>query len=240
VCAFPSVSAAINTAIEAIQLNLNMARMEYVDDSQVRATNRYSRTDLAESPMLFFEFHALDEESVERQADLLRQIADEHGGTDFRWNRSTAERAVLWEARHNAYYASLALRPGGKAWITDICVPISTLAECITMAKSEAESLPFPTTIVGHVGEGNFHVLCILNPDDPSEMEAATEFSGKLVAVAHSVGGTCTGEHGVGVGKLRYMEAEHGESLAVMRAIKAALDPDNRLNPGKMLPPLRS
>jgi D-lactate dehydrogenase (cytochrome) len=238
-CAFPSVADAVNTAIEAIQLNLSMARMEFADDSQVRAINRYARTDLAESPMLFFEFHALDEEGVSRQAELLRQIADEHGGKGFRWSRSPSERAVLWEARHNAYYASLALRPGGKGWTTDVCVPISRLAECITSAKRQAESLPFPTTMVGHVGEGNFHVLCILNPDDAHELEAAAEFSEKLVAQAHSVGGTCTGEHGVGVGKMRYMEAEHGEALRVMCAIKAALDPDNRLNPGKMLPQQR-
>jgi len=236
VCAFPSVEDAVNTAIEAIQLNLNMARMEFVDDSQVRAINRYSRTDLAEAPMLFFEFHGMDEEAVTRQAGMLRQIADEHGGTDFRWSRSTTEREVLWEARHNAYYASLALRPGGKGLTTDICVPISTLAACITWAKREGESLPFPTTIVGHVGEGNFHVLCILNSDDRGEMEAAAAFSERLVALALSVGGTCTGEHGVGIGKVRYMQAEHGEALEVMSAIKAALDPDNRLNPGKMLP----
>lgn len=238
VCAFPSVANAVNTAIEAIQLNLNMARMELADDSQVRAINRYSKTALPESPMLFFEFHALDEASVERQAELLKEISREHGGSNFQWSRSIAERDVLWEARHNAWYASLALRPGCKGWTTDVCVPISRLAECIVAAKGETERLPFPTTIVGHVGEGNFHVLCMLNPQDPREMEAANEFSGKLVALAHSVGGTCTGEHGVGIGKMRYMEAEHGEALHVMRAIKAALDPDSRINPGKMLPPL--
>lgn len=237
-CAFPSVADAVNTAIEAIQLNLSMARMEFADDSQVRAINRYSKTSMPESPTLFFEFHALDDASVDRQAEMLKQIAVEHGGSNFQWSRSITERDVLWEARHNAYYASLALRPGSKGWTTDVCVPISRLAECITAAKQDAQSLPFPTTIVGHVGEGNFHVLCILNPEDPREMEAANEFSGRLVAHAHSVGGTCTGEHGVGVGKMRYMDAEHGEGLHVMRAIKAALDPDNRLNPGKMLPPL--
>jgi D-lactate dehydrogenase (cytochrome) len=238
ICPFPSVADAVNTAIEAIQLNLQMARIEFADDSQMRAINRYSKTNLPESSTLFFEFHALDEASVERQTELLRQIALEHGGSDFRWSRSMAEREVLWEARHNAWYASLALRPGCKGWTTDVCVPISRLAECIIAAKQEAQNLPFPTTIVGHVGEGNFHVLCMLNPQDPREMEAAGEFSGKLVALAHSVGGTCTGEHGVGIGKMRYMEAEHGEALNVMRAIKAALDPENRMNPGKMLPPL--
>jgi D-lactate dehydrogenase (cytochrome) len=179
----------------------------------------------------------LDDASVERQAELLKEIAGEHGGSNFQWSRSIAERDVLWEARHNAYYASLALRPGAKGRTTDVCVPISRLAECITAAKHDMQSLPFPTTIVGHVGEGNFHVLCILNPEDPREVEAANEFSGRLVALAHTVGGTCTGEHGVGIGKMRYMEAEHGEALNVMRAIKAALDPDNRMNPGKMLPP---
>ena len=237
VCAFPSVVDAVNTAIEAIQLNLAMARLEFADESQMRAINRYSNTDLPESPMLFFEFHALDDASVERQAELLKEIAGEHGGSNFQWSRSIAERDVLWEARHNAYYASLALRPGAKGRTTDVCVPISRLAECITAAKHDMQSLPFPTTIVGHVGEGNFHVLCILNPEDPREVEAANEFSGRLVALAHTVGGTCTGEHGVGIGKMRYMEAEHGEALNVMRAIKAALDPDNRMNPGKMLPP---
>ena len=238
VCAFPSVADAVNTVIEAIQLNLNPARIEFLDESQVKAINKYSGTRLQEAPMLFFEFHGLDEAGVAGQAALLQEIAGEHGGTGFGWSRTTAEREKLWRARHDAYYASLALRPGSKGWTTDICVPISRLAECIAAAKRDTASLSFPTTIVGHVGEGNFHVLCILDPDSSRELEEAAKFSGRLVALAHSVGGTCTGEHGVGIGKRPYMQAEHGEALRVMRAVKTALDPDNRLNPGKMIPPL--
>jgi D-lactate dehydrogenase (cytochrome) len=238
VCAFPTVKDAVDTAIEAIQLNLNAARIEFLDEGQVRALNRYSGTGLPESPMLFFEFHALDEEGVSRQAALLNEIASEHGASGFEWSRTTGEREKLWQARHDAYFAALALRPGSKGWTTDVCVPISRLAECIVAAKREMAGLSFPSTIVGHVGEGNFHVLCILDGNSQSERDEAAGFSGRLVALAHSVGGTCTGEHGVGIGKLRYMEAEHGEALSVMRAIKTALDPDNRLNPGKMIPPL--
>ncbi len=235
VCAFPSVNAAVQTAIQTIQLGLSVARLEFLDDEQIRAINLFSKTDLPVLPTLFCEFHGRDFRDVSEQASILEGIAEEQGGLGFQWRRTPEEREALWRARHDAYYAAQALRPGAKVWTTDVCVPISRLAECITQTRQDLASASFPATIVGHVGDGNFHVLCVLDADSAAEMQEAAEFSGGLVHRAQQMEGTCTGEHGVGYGKLKYLRAEHGEALSTMRAIKRALDPENRMNPGKMI-----
>jgi len=239
-CAFATIDGAIQTAIETIQLGLNVARIEFLDDQQIAAINKFSKINLPKLPTLFFEFHGMNDREVADQSTLLESIAREHGGEGFQWKKTIEERDTLWEARHNAYYAAHALRAGAKIWSTDVCVPISRLAECIVETKRELAGVSFPATIVGHVGDGNFHVLCILDPDSASELAEADHFVGRMVKRALAMGGTCTGEHGVGIGKMKYLEQEHGEALSVMRAIKSSLDPDNRMNPGKILPPASS
>jgi D-lactate dehydrogenase (cytochrome) len=173
---------------------------------------------------------------VVEQAEMVKEIACERGGGDFRWAIREEERARLWHARHDAYYASLALRPGAKGWATDVCVPISALAECITSTKMDNVGAPFPITLVGHAGDGNFHLIYILDPESEQELAEAHRLNERMVQRALALGGTCTGEHGVGIGKLEYLAAEHGDSLDVMRAIKQALDPQELMNPGKLLP----
>jgi D-lactate dehydrogenase (cytochrome) len=198
----------------------------------VDAVNRYSRISLAVRPTLLFEFHGLSQASVEETARLAEQIATEHGGLGFDWQTTVAGRERLWKARHDVYYASRALRPGSDVLVTDVCVPISRLAECIVATRADLDQVSFAATIVGHVGDGNFHVQCLLAPVQHDEAEA---FAGRLVERAQTMGGTCTGEHGVGYGKMKYLHAEHGEALEVMRMLKRALDPDNRMNPGKVV-----
>jgi len=230
-CAFPTIDAAINTVIEVIQLSLGVARIEFMDDRLVDAINRYSRLELPVQPTLLFEFHGISEAVVAETARLAEQLAGEHGGLGFAWETTPAGRERLWKARHDVYYAARALRPGSEVLTTDVCVPISRLAECIVATRAEIDAASFPATIVGHVGDGNFHVQCMYAPGEADEVEA---FAARLVERAQSMGGTCTGEHGVGLGKKKYLVAEHGEALDVMRAIKRALDPDNRMNPGKI------
>ncbi len=237
VCAFPTVDAAVRTAMEVIQLGVSVARIEFLDAPMMEATNKYSKLNLPVMPTLFFEFHGMNQRDVTDQAEVVQSIAEEHGGLGFQWKQKADEREALWKSRHDSYYASQMLRPGSKIWTTDACVPISRLAECIVETRKDLDEVSFPATIVGHVGDGNYHVLCVLNPDDPAEMEEAEAFSEKLVKRAQEVGGTCTGEHGVGQGKLKYLDGEHGAALGPMRAIKAALDPENRMNPGKMILP---
>jgi D-lactate dehydrogenase (cytochrome) len=237
VCVFTTVEGAIETAIETIQLGLNVARIEFLDDTQIEAINRYSKTELTVLPTLFFEFHGMNDRDVSEQSKMLQEIAEEHGGREFQWKKTPEERDVLWKARHDAYYATNALRPGSKVWTTDVCVPISRLAECITETKKDLLKVSLPTTIVGHVGDGNFHVLCVLDPSKPEDLAEVRRFSELLVQRALALGGTCTGEHGVGYGKMKYLQQEHGEALDVMRSIKFALDPDNRMNPGKIVLP---
>ncbi len=234
VCAFESVEGAVETVIEAIQLGLSPARIEFMDELLVDAVNRYSRISLAVRPTLLFEFHGLSQAGVEETARLAEQIATEHGGLGFDWQTTPAGRERLWKARHDVYYASRALRPGSDVLVTDVCVPISRLAECIVATRADLDRVSFPATIVGHVGDGNFHVQCLLTPEQHDEAEA---FAGRLVERAQAMGGTCTGEHGVGFGKKKYLEAEHGEALDVMRMLKRALDPENRMNPGKVVDP---
>jgi D-lactate dehydrogenase (cytochrome) len=217
------------------QLGAAPARVEFLDDKQVEAINRYSRIDLPVFPTLFFEFHGMNEREVEGRAELLQSVAAEHGARGFESRTSLEDREQLWSARHNAYFASRALRPGAEVLTTDVCVPISRLAECITETKCDLENFSFPATIVGHLGDGNFHVLCVIDPKNPAEMEEAGRFSEQTVRRALAMSGTCTGEHGIGIGKMKYLRDEHGAAVDVMRTIKKALDPDNRMNPGKVL-----
>jgi len=238
VCCFPTVEGAIETVIETIQLGLQVARIEFLDDKQIGAINKYSKLALPEMPTLFFEFHGMNDRDVSEQSALLESLALEHGGEGFEWKKSLEERDVMWKARHDAYYAAHAMRAGAKIWSTDVCIPISRLAECIVETKRELADISFPATIVGHVGDGNFHVLCALDPDSATELAEAGEFVSRMVHRALAMGGTCTGEHGVGTGKMKYLEEEHGEGVNVMRTLKHALDPDNRMNPGKIFGPL--
>lgn len=237
VCTFGSVEQAVRTVIEATQLALPAARMELLDRNAIRAVNRRSKTSYAEAPTLFLEFHASSPSHVADHVSTVRTLAEEHGGTGFLWADGHVERDKLWRARHEAYYASLALRPGSSGFTTDVCVPISRLADCILQAEIDHAEAPFPVTLVGHAGDGNFHLIYVLDPENERELAEAKRLSGQLVMRALEMGGTCTGEHGIGTGKLDYMETEHGEALSVMREIKRALDPDDRMNPGKTIPP---
>ena len=237
ICNFPDLGAAVDSVIEVIQMGVPVARIEFMDAHAVRATNRYSHLMLRESPLLLFEFHG-SPASVREQAESVQAIAREHGGQDFEWADRPEDRSRLWTARHNAYFAGLQLRPGCRSSTTDVCVPISRLAECVGDTARELDQASFPYTIVGHVGDGNFHVLMLLDPDDPAEWAESEQLNQRLVARAIAMQGTCTGEHGVGLHKQAFMRAEHGQdALDVMAALKAALDPRNVLNPGKILPP---
>jgi len=235
VCSFGSLAGAVETVIATLQAGVSVARMELVDAVQMDAINRYSKTDYPVAPTLFFEFHGFTETQVNDESAFVQSIAAEHGGGDFRWATRPEDRGRLWQARHDAYFAALALRPGSKAFTTDVCVPISRLAECVLETEKDSASAPFPAPLVGHAGDGNFHLLYVLDPDNPAELAEAERLSDRMVARALALGGTCTGEHGIGTGKLKYLHAEHGPALEVMRAIKRALDPDNRMNPGKLI-----
>lgn len=236
VCHFPTVHAAVSTVIETIQLGVPVARVELMDTDAVRASNAYSKLTLRETPLLLFEFHG-SAASVQEQAQTVQALAKDNGGMDFEWAEKTEDRNRLWTARHNAYFAGLGLRPGCKASTTDVCVPISRLGECLDQATELVSKASFPTTIVGHVGDGNFHVLMLLDPESETEWEESERLNNQLVNMAIEVDGTCTGEHGIGLHKLNFMRQEHGEdALALMWALKRAYDPDNILNPGKVLP----
>lgn len=232
ICAFETIEGAVKTVIEAIQLGVSVARIEFLDDRQVDAVNRYSRLDLLVKPTLLFEFHGVSVASVEEAARMAESLSQEHGGLGFQWQTTLADRERLWKARHDVYYATRALKPGSQMLTTDVCVPISRLAECIVATRADLDQVSFQAVMVGHVGDGNFHVQCLLGPDQIAEADA---FAERLVHRAQGMGGTCSGEHGVGSGKKKYLSAEHGEALEVMRSLKRTLDPDNRMNPGKVL-----
>ena len=236
-CAFATIQGAVDTVITTVQLGIPVARIELLDEVQMDACNRYSGLDCPVAPTLFLEFHGPSERSVAEQAEMVREIALEHGGSQFQWATDAEARRRLWKARHDAYWAALALRPGASGLTTDVCVPISHLAQCIVETKRDLAASPVPVALVGHVGDGNFHLVFVVNPDDPAEMAAVKQLNERMVLRALAMGGTCTGEHGVGVGKLPYMAREHGEALAVMRAVKQALDPHNLMNPGKLVAP---
>jgi D-lactate dehydrogenase (cytochrome) len=237
VCSFPDVESAARTAIEGIQAGVPIARVELLDDFCMRAINAYNDLSYPEAPTLFFEFHG-SPLGVQEQTESMRDIASANGGTKWRWATSAEERNRLWNARHNLHYAQLAMRPGAKIWGTDACVPLSQLATCIGDIRRHTEGASFPVTTLGHVGDGNFHLSFIIDTNDPAEVREAEELNVKLVERAIALGGTCTGEHGIGYGKTRYLRAEHGnDAVETMRLLKAALDPDGILNPGKVLPP---
>jgi D-lactate dehydrogenase (cytochrome) len=234
ICSFPGLAAAVNTVILTIQCGIPVARIELLDDVQLDAINRYSKLDYRVAPTLFFEFHGT-EAGVAEQAERVGEIAHEYGGSDFAWARSEEDRNRLWQARHDAYYAALALKPGAKGWATDVCVPISRLADCVVETRREIDANGLVAPMVGHVGDGNFHLVFLVDPDDADEMRRSKEVNDRMVLRALAMGGTCTGEHGIGYGKLDMLVAEHGEAVVVMRQIKAALDPHNIMNPGKVL-----
>lgn len=232
---FDSVDAACQAVMMTIQYGIPVARIELLDSLTVQAVNAYSKLDLPVAPLLLLEFHG-SETSTAEQAELFGGIAEEFGGTGFEWTSSAEERNKLWQARHDAYWASCALRPEARGISTDVCVPISRLAECVTAAQEKLDALGFIAPIVGHVGDGNFHTLPLVDMDDPDEVSKADEFVGWLNDLAISMGGTCTGEHGIGQGKRPYLKKELGGAVDMMVAIKTAIDPDNIMNPGKILP----
>ena len=233
VCPFPSVEAACEAVIATIQLGIPVARIELVNQLQMKAMIAYSKLDYPETPCLFLEFHGT-ESGVAEQAELFGEIAGEHGGGPFMWTQVAEERTKLWKARHDAYWASLPLRPGARGLSTDVCVPISRLAECIAETERDIEAMGLVAPIVGHVGDGNFHVLVLMDPESRREIAQAEAFVARLNERALAMEGTCTGEHGIGQGKAKFLELELGAGVDMMRAIKKALDPQNILNPGKI------
>jgi D-lactate dehydrogenase (cytochrome) len=234
ICPFPSVDAACQAAIATIQSGIPVARIELLDEAQVRACNAYSKLTLPEQPMLFVEFHGTAA-SVAEQSERFGEISSELGGGPFKWTTNTEERTKLWQARHDAYWAALGLRPGARPFATDVCVPLSRLAECVAETQKDIASHGLIAPIAGHVGDGNFHCSPLIDMDNPQEVAAAKDFNARLIERALAMEGTCTGEHGVGQGKMKYLKAEHGEALTVMRSIKQALDPQDLMNPGKIV-----
>jgi len=233
-CSFPTVAAACAAVIQTIQYGIPVARIELLDALQVRAVNAYSKLSLPETPLLVVEFHGSDA-GVAEQAQSFGEIAGDNGGSGFTFTTREEERTQLWQARHDAYWAGLQLRPGCKGLSTDVCVPVSRLADCVTAAQDRLAAAGMLAPIVGHVGDGNFHCLLLIDMDNHAEIAQAEDFIGWLNDLAISMGGTCTGEHGIGQGKAKYLERELGAgAMTMMRAIKRAVDPDNLLNPGKM------
>ena len=236
VCQFPDLRSAVDTVIVAMQLGIPVARIELLDDVQMDACIRYSKLEeFAPKPTLFFEFHGTDA-GVREQAETIESIAGDHGGSQFRWATKPEDRSRLWKARHNAYYAALALAPGKQAFATDACVPISRLTDCVLETQADVMATGLVAPIVGHVGDGNFHLVVLFDPAQPDERGKAEALAARVSMRAIAMGGTCTGEHGIGVHKLDALVAEHGDAVAVMQTIKRALDPRNILNPGKTVP----
>jgi D-lactate dehydrogenase (cytochrome) len=233
VCPFASIEGACNATIAALQMGLPLARIELADEVQIRACNAYSHLALPEMPTLFLEFHGTAA-SAREQVEAFAAIARAEGGGEFDWAERQEDRTRLWQARHDAYWAARALKPGAEVLSTDVCVPISSLAACVGETRQDIDRLGLLAPIVGHVGDGNFHVLPLIDPSDPEERGKVQDFLDRLIDRALGFGGTCTGEHGVGQGKIRYLAQEHGPGIEVMAAIKKALDPLNILNPGKI------
>jgi len=235
VCRFPSIQAACDAAITAIQTGIPIARVELLDEIQVKVCNTYSKLGLPEEPMLFLEFHGT-QASVAEQSERFGDIAREYGAGSFEWSARPEDRTRLWQARHDIFWALRGYRAGAKVVVTDVCVPISRLAECVTETKRDAETSGIIAPIVGHVGDGNFHASVMVMMEDPEEVAAAKAFVDRVAERALAMEGTCTGEHGIGEGKKHLLEPEHGAAaIDVMRAIKRALDPDNIMNPGKIV-----
>ena len=236
VCAFDSVDGCTQTVIQTIQAGIPIARSEILCDKTIDAINKYKKTSYRVAPTLFFEFHG-SKASVVEQAEAVQEIARENGGKDFVWATKPEERTRLWDARHNAYFACLQLRPGSRAVSTDVCVPISRLAECVRETMEDVKSYIAPVPLLGHIGDGNFHLMFLVDPAKPEETELAKSFNKRLVERALRLEGSCTGEHGVGMGKQDALKAELGEDVVdIMRDIKKLFDPENLMNPGKVIP----
>ena len=234
VCSFPGIEGAVDTVIETIQMGIPVARIELLDELQMEACNRYSDLEYPVAPTLFLEFHG-SEAGVAEQAETVQTLATGNGAGDFQWATRTEDRNRLWQARHDAAYAALALRPGAGMWATDVCVPLSRLAECIRETREDLAESFLMAPLVGHVGDGNFHLVFLFDPDDGRERAEVERLNERLVSRSLALDGTCTGEHGVGYGKLDFLTAEHGEAVSLMRDIKKALDPGNIMNPGKIV-----
>jgi D-lactate dehydrogenase (cytochrome) len=236
VCQFPDLASAVSTTIVAMQTGIPVARIELLDEVQMDASIRYSGLDgFAVKPTLFFEFHG-SSAAVREQAQAMQAVSDEFGGSAYQWATLAEDRSRLWKARHAAYYAALAFRPGATAFATDACVPISRLAQCVLETKKDVEASGLTAPILGHVGDGNFHLVILFDPASAAERERAEALARGVSLRAIAMGGTCTGEHGIGWHKLDVLASEHGEAVDLMRAIKHALDPDNIMNPGKTVP----
>jgi D-lactate dehydrogenase (cytochrome) len=237
VCQFPDLKSAVDTVIVAMQVGIPVARIELLDDVQMDVCIRYSKLEgFKAAPTLFFEFHGSDA-GVQEQSEMMQGIAAEHGGSAFEWATRPEDRNRLWKARHSAYYASKACHPGMEAFATDACVPISRLADCVLEAKADADATGLISPIVGHVGDGNFHLTVLFDPKRPEERAKAEALARRVSLRAIAMGGTCTGEHGIGIHKLEALVVEHGEAVLLMQAIKRAIDPRNIMNPGKTVPP---
>ncbi|OYD85926.1 FAD-linked oxidase C-terminal domain-containing protein [Azospirillum brasilense] len=234
VCPFNDIRGAVDTVIQTIQSGIPVARIELLDEVQMDAVNKYSKLDYKVAPTLFFEFHGTAA-GVKEQAEMVSAIAAEFGGSEFTWATRPEDRSKLWQARHDGYYAALALRPGSKGWPTDVCVPISRLADCILETKKDIAESSMLAPLVGHVGDGNFHLVYVIDPDKPEELAEAKRLNDRMVDRALAMGGTCTGEHGIGYGKMEFLEKEAGDAFAVMGELKRAFDPENRMNPGKVV-----
>jgi len=235
ICSFPSVADAVNTVIQAIQVGVPLARVELLDENGVKAINAHDKMTLPENPLLLFEFHG-SENGVKEQAEVVQELANDNNATGFEWATRPEDRSRLWAARHNAYFAILQLRHGARAISTDCCVPISRLAECVLETKADCEANGLVHAIIGHVGDGNFHVQMMVDPNDPADIARAEGVNERMVTRAIEMDGTCTGEHGVGLHKMDFLVQEHGAgAIDVMRAIKHALDPKNIMNPGKIV-----
>jgi D-lactate dehydrogenase (cytochrome) len=234
VCSFPSIEAAVRTTIQIIQMGVPIARCEFLDGKTVGMVNKHAKLSLREEAMLLMEFHG-SPASVKEQAEIVQELATDLGGQSFEWATTPEERTKLWTARHNAYFAAVQSRPGCRAISTDTCVPISKLADCLLDSVVEADATGLPYFLLGHVGDGNFHFGYLIDPDSESERATAEDLNNKLVSRALALGGTCTGEHGVGLHKMDFLRTEAGDgAVAMMRAIKKALDPLNIMNPGKI------
>ena len=236
VCSFPDIAGAVSTVIQTLQAGIPIARSEALCATTMKAINAYSKTSYREQPTLFLEFHGT-QASVEEQAKLVQDIARDNGGMDFEWTTKPEERNRLWTARHQAYFACLQLRPGSRAVSTDVCVPISRLTECIVETSADIARASMPIPLFGHVGDGNFHCEILVRPDSEADLEEARRFNERIVDRALAMEGTCTGEHGIGFGKMRSLRKELGEAVGLMASLKRALDPENLMNPGKVVEP---
>jgi D-lactate dehydrogenase (cytochrome) len=233
VCTFETLKGAVDSVIDAVQYGLPMARMELLDTLSIQAVNAYAGMDHPQQPTLFLEFHG-SPSAVAEQAEVFKEIATGHGGGDFQWSTSPEARDRLWDARHKAYFAAMALSPGKIALTTDVCVPVSELADCLLKTREDIDASGLIGPILGHVGDGNFHSILLVDPNDTEEVARVKGVSDRMVELSLSVGGTCTGEHGVGMGKKKYLRAEHGDAVDLMAALKIAVDPKNLMNPGKI------